>query len=628
LTRIAQEPFWACEKTDGTRYLLFVPGVDPTTPIVKVSEAVGEEANGVPIVIGERFGIEVPVQSSEKSGVDSSGSSRESTQPTSKGPSEFLKHRAYFIDREFQVYECPILLSVSMVDDAMRVQDLADGSTTGAKATELQILAARSRFSALFDGEVVTDSIPTLSEAKAQQPHSGQSASTSAATTADPTKRVSFYVFDCLYYGQHRLLREKFSTRMKFGNLLVRLAKFDSTALPTSLGIHFHTKAFFHTTEVRALFGLIHEKRLPHSCDGVVFTSEDDPYTFGTTKSLQKWKPIEQNTIDCQIEIGTQQVILVTEEELATMTSVGDIWKHCGDDYIRQVRASRAAAVRQGAHQGVHQNSPPPAVPPVPPPLLQAAQRASALFRELNRRPPTTVYFGALHIASAGQVESSPIDIIYFDERKYNGLLARRDGKPVQRHVVAKGPKSIVPSRSAGIGRGASSGKPMIIEITWNKAKPGKKYDGIDAILREAERKYYEYSTGGVVPPPDQRVFNFQSCRYPYKIEKAVMGGWATVGKIREDKRLPNDRATYESVCRSYDEHVEWNDLCLMLEGKLPLPSGLPAGFKSPFAFYKRPGQDEEDQEEERKNERKQAGRDQKGYDYGDGIDENMEYED
>lgn len=43
--------------------------------------------------------------------------------------------------------------------------------------------------------------------------------------------------------------------------------------------------------------------RLPHECDGLIFTPADDPYKPGTCPRLLKWKPSHLNTVDFVIEL-------------------------------------------------------------------------------------------------------------------------------------------------------------------------------------------------------------------------------------------------------------------------------------------------------------------------------------
>jgi len=43
--------------------------------------------------------------------------------------------------------------------------------------------------------------------------------------------------------------------------------------------------------------------RLPHECDGLIFTPADDPYKGGTCTRLLKWKPAHMNTVDFVLDL-------------------------------------------------------------------------------------------------------------------------------------------------------------------------------------------------------------------------------------------------------------------------------------------------------------------------------------
>ena len=63
-----------------------------------------------------------------------------------------------------------------------------------------------------------------------------------------------------------------------------------------------YVKDFFdvqHSADIVFPYGL----RLPHECDGLIFTPADDPYKPGTCHRLLKWKPAHLNTVDFILEL-------------------------------------------------------------------------------------------------------------------------------------------------------------------------------------------------------------------------------------------------------------------------------------------------------------------------------------
>ncbi|EER05930.1 mRNA capping enzyme alpha subunit, putative [Perkinsus marinus ATCC 50983] len=62
-----------------------------------------------------------------------------------------------------------------------------------------------------------------------------------------------------------------------------------------------YLKDFFEVTDCDTVMNF--GKRLPHECDGLIFTPVMPPYIAGTCRQLLKWKPAHMNTADFAVEL-------------------------------------------------------------------------------------------------------------------------------------------------------------------------------------------------------------------------------------------------------------------------------------------------------------------------------------
>ena len=64
--------------------------------------------------------------------------------------------------------------------------------------------------------------------------------------------------------------------------------------------IELYMKDYFTLDNVRTLYPLT--KKLPHHNDGIIINTDDYPYYSGQSTEIFKWKPVDMNTIDFEVE--------------------------------------------------------------------------------------------------------------------------------------------------------------------------------------------------------------------------------------------------------------------------------------------------------------------------------------
>lgn len=128
----------------------------------------------------------------------------------------------------------------------------------------------------LLDGELIIDS-------KSQQPDS---------------RAVRYLVYDAIQVKGRSVAKETLLHRLKAAYVDLiwprKARKEDSFAI--------YLKDFFDVCH-SASFVFPLGCRLPHECDGLIFTPADDAYKAGTCLRLLKWKPAHLNTVDFVIEL-------------------------------------------------------------------------------------------------------------------------------------------------------------------------------------------------------------------------------------------------------------------------------------------------------------------------------------
>lgn len=66
-------------------------------------------------------------------------------------------------------------------------------------------------------------------------------------------------------------------------------------------------KPFYDIQYARNLLGEKFAKQLTHPPDGLIFQPVDDPYKYGTSDQVLKWKPSSMNSIDFKLEVRREQ---------------------------------------------------------------------------------------------------------------------------------------------------------------------------------------------------------------------------------------------------------------------------------------------------------------------------------
>lgn len=111
-------------------------------------------------------------------------------------------------------------------------------------------------------------------------------------------KKIRYLVYDAVHVSGRSVAKETLLYRLRVAFLeLVRPRK-RSTTDPFDVFV----KDFFdvcHSASIVFPYGC----RLPHECDGLIFTPANDPYKPGTCHRLLKWKPAHLNTVDFIVEL-------------------------------------------------------------------------------------------------------------------------------------------------------------------------------------------------------------------------------------------------------------------------------------------------------------------------------------
>ncbi|ORY38887.1 hypothetical protein BCR33DRAFT_700382 [Rhizoclosmatium globosum] len=115
---------------------------------------------------------------------------------------------------------------------------------------------------------------------------------------------LKFYLFDCMISMGTSLIEKPFNKRL--GRLTEHVLKpydrryREDRGFGESLPFKLKLKPLQLAYHVGQVFEDI--PKLKHKNDGVIFTSQEAPYTIGTCQKMLKWKPSEENTVDFKLE--------------------------------------------------------------------------------------------------------------------------------------------------------------------------------------------------------------------------------------------------------------------------------------------------------------------------------------
>ncbi|KAI9166862.1 mRNA-capping enzyme subunit alpha [Paramyrothecium foliicola] len=134
----------------------------------------------------------------------------------------------------------------------------------------------------VIDGELVWDSLP------------------------NGKKEPRFLVFDCLVMDGNKLMDRTLDKRLAYfkERLYVPYKKL-MKEFPTELQyqpFHVEMKPFQLGYGIEMMFKQV-LPGLHHGNDGLIFTCRNTPYKHGTDPHILKWKPPEENTVDCRLRL-------------------------------------------------------------------------------------------------------------------------------------------------------------------------------------------------------------------------------------------------------------------------------------------------------------------------------------
>jgi hypothetical protein len=114
-------------------------------------------------------------------------------------------------------------------------------------------------------------------------------------------QKLRYLVYDAVCVEGESVRDSDLLQRLAQAQAVVKKGRQPGKATGTS-GIVMYVKDFFPVQHSVAIYKTV-APRLPHECDGLIFTPARLRYVAGTCKSLLKWKPAELNTVDFVLDL-------------------------------------------------------------------------------------------------------------------------------------------------------------------------------------------------------------------------------------------------------------------------------------------------------------------------------------
>jgi mRNA guanylyltransferase len=159
----------------------------------------------------------------------------------------------------------------------------------------------RAHHNTLLDGEIVLDSPRATSSTSDPASPEGSPPSKRYKMSLKPKGTYRYLVYDAVVVLSEKVADKHLLKRLAIAYEKVILPKNKTFAPSEFEPFQLYLKDFFEVWQSRAVMAF--SERLPHECDGLIFTPVRKPYTPGTFRFLLKWKPPHLNSIDFKLHL-------------------------------------------------------------------------------------------------------------------------------------------------------------------------------------------------------------------------------------------------------------------------------------------------------------------------------------